>query len=439
MQSAEGHKATLARAFGKARYGEAIAFYGNGGAALEIGDTYFPPMNAMLPVRAGVPHSRPGPLAGADLPAAFSWASPADVTARAKAGNHNGRSVPATQILAPLNQSSCGSCWAVSSTSVLADRWAIAKSVPSRALASEVACTCAQKVPGAQTGACCKGGYIVDAANFFARYGVPEDACFPYAGFCPPKPTSACVAPACSTPMTNAAGCTSGGGAGAGSGYAAADSAAPRYKVVPGSIALLTPPGIDPHAAAARIMHAIYDKGPVATAFFIYDTFMHGDWSKNDGVYVRPAGDASKPEGGHAIVIVGWGTGRVAGRADPVPCWIVRNSWGTAWGTGGYFKVAMTHTGLVPGVGFDVTVPVGTEHYGGAYEWDADVSSGPARPRAPGAPGGGPKNPWRTFALIAAGAAVVVGVGAGAVALARMREREQMGGLRRRGGGGRFT
>lgn len=61
--------------------------------------------------------------------------------------------------------------------------------------------------------------------------------------------------------------------------------------------------------------------------------------------------DLTTKVGSHAVVIVGWGEARVAdallrpgGSATAkttVPYWIVRNSWGTAYGEKGYFKMAM--------------------------------------------------------------------------------------------------
>ncbi len=37
--------------------------------------------------------------------------------------------------------------------------------------------------------------------------------------------------------------------------------------------------------------------------------------------------------GGHAVEFVGWGT------EGGVKYWLVKNSWNTAWGDGGFFKI----------------------------------------------------------------------------------------------------
>jgi len=65
--------------------------------------------------------------------------------------------------------------------------------------------------------------------------------------------------------------------------------------------------------------------------------------------------------GGHAVKIVGWG-------AD---YWIAANSWGTAWGDKGYFKIIMNHPdlkleenhiSLIPGI------PKISAHFGDVHQ-----------------------------------------------------------------------
>jgi C1A family cysteine protease len=38
----------------------------------------------------------------------------------------------------------------------------------------------------------------------------------------------------------------------------------------------------------------------------------------------------------HGVVVVGWGTRKLPFIGFPFPYWIVRNSWGSTWGSGGY-------------------------------------------------------------------------------------------------------
>ena len=48
------------------------------------------------------------------------------------------------------------------------------------------------------------------------------------------------------------------------------------------------------------------------------------------GIYVYTSGDI---EGGHSIVILGFGT------ENDIDYWICQNSWGPEWGEEGYFRI----------------------------------------------------------------------------------------------------
>uniref|UniRef100_A0A914KS75 Peptidase C1A papain C-terminal domain-containing protein n=1 Tax=Meloidogyne incognita TaxID=6306 RepID=A0A914KS75_MELIC len=72
------------------------------------------------------------------------------------------------------------------------------------------------------------------------------------------------------------------------------------------------------------------ENGPVSAAFVVYEDFN----AYTDGVYRHVTG---KVKGGHAVVIVGYGTATCNG--EKVPFWIIRNSWGPKWGKGGFFYI----------------------------------------------------------------------------------------------------
>jgi hypothetical protein len=79
------------------------------------------------------------------------------------------------------------------------------------------------------------------------------------------------------------------------------------------------------------IRRDVYHWGPVSTGFDVHSDFMAWD---GKGVYRWDK--KSAVEGGHAVVIMGWGTDPMHGAY-----WIVRNSWGSYWGEDdGYFKIS---------------------------------------------------------------------------------------------------
>ncbi len=112
------------------------------------------------------------------------------------------------------------------------------------------------------------------------------------------------------------------------------------------------------------IQREILERGPVTTGFTIYPDFQYSfgtdgrggqlynesvcplGSSKNSLIYMWNGKDKDKPIGGHAIVIVGWGSYQWRTKsADTgleisfeVPYWICLNSWGQNWGTSGLSK-----------------------------------------------------------------------------------------------------
>ena len=91
--------------------------------------------------------------------------------------------------------------------------------------------------------------------------------------------------------------------------------------------------GPDEEAGSERdIRREIFHWGPVTSGFTVHEDFQA--WDGKEGVYEWDR--TSAETGGHAIVIIGWGTDGSSGK----DYWMVRNSWGPSWGDGGYFKIA---------------------------------------------------------------------------------------------------
>lgn len=105
----------------------------------------------------------------------------------------------------------------------------------------------------------------------------------------------------------------------------------------------LTAPDEPKEVRKQKIMQDVFLRGPVTIGYIVYTSFRNFFDINPAGVYtdaVRPQFD--KSEGGHAVDIVGWGT-------DPtgVFYWLIRNSWGEGWGDGGFFRMQYDMGGAI--------------------------------------------------------------------------------------------
>jgi len=81
----------------------------------------------------------------------------------------------------------------------------------------------------------------------------------------------------------------------------------------------------------------IMTNGPIAVSFEVYDDFMHYSGGVYQHQFTRHLKSFNPFEiTNHVVSIVGWG---VTTDPTPIPYWIVKNSWGAAWGEKGYFRI----------------------------------------------------------------------------------------------------
>lgn len=73
----------------------------------------------------------------------------------------------------------------------------------------------------------------------------------------------------------------------------------------------------------------IANVGPIVACFEVFDDFYA--WSGNTP-YVKSSDPNNHDVGGHCVLIVGYD--------DNLGCWIIKNSWGTGWGDGGFGLIA---------------------------------------------------------------------------------------------------
>jgi C1A family cysteine protease len=187
------------------------------------------------------------------------------------------------------NQGNCGSCWAFATTAAAESAWIIAEnwSGMDLNLSEQILVSCS----GAGD---CGGGYIGSASNYIKSTGLPEESCFIYqTRDCnpppPEDPNAICCDQAC-TEWWNSA-----------------------YR-------------IDGYAGVSAtvdsIKNALNTNGPLVTTMAVYNDF----YAYAGGVYTHVTGNLL---GYHAILIIGYD--------DPGHYFIVKNSWGTGWGsTAGY-------------------------------------------------------------------------------------------------------
>lgn len=184
-----------------------------------------------------------------------------------------------------------------------------------------------------------------------------------------------------------------------------------------------------------NIRSEIYHNGPLTSSYFVYADFMDlsspvalsvlkdkvsadnyakiANWGATNNVYVHGFYDQFMIDsngqeiqidpqqngnfkkfseaviGGHAIEIVGWGETTIdyQGKKVPLPYWVVKNSWGTDYQNGGYFKTAMYNPNIRP-LGFPVNQKTGMDF---VIQGDAS-SGGMVAPRVI-LPGEAPHNP----------------------------------------------
>lgn len=187
------------------------------------------------------------------------------------------------------DQKNCGSCWAFAAAEALSDNLCVA-GLTHDVLSPQELVSCDTACNG------CDGGTLPGAWDYLVNTGLPSDSCEPYTaddGVVDKCPYS----------------CPSGGD------YT-------KHKC---------PSAYNNPQSAEEIKSSVYQLGSGETGFFVYEDFT----AYTGGIYTYKTG---RLLGGHAVKIVGWGTGYLDG--DEVPYWLVANSWGAAWGESGYFRIA---------------------------------------------------------------------------------------------------
>ncbi|VDP10416.1 unnamed protein product [Soboliphyme baturini] len=201
------------------------------------------------------------------------------------------------------DQSNCGSCWAVSSASVMSDRICIASNGNHQPYISDefITACCRFFSYG------CQGGSPLGAFLFW-QFGIPTGGpfnttygCQPYTIYC-----NGCKYTAPTPPCSH--------------------ECIPEYH---GTFENSLYYGTNVHWIRNNTMaqYEIMNAGPIDVTFLVYTDFMY----YKGGIYQHVWG---KFEAAHAVRLIGWGI------EENEPYWLVTNSWGTKWGMNGMTQMS---------------------------------------------------------------------------------------------------
>lgn len=307
-------------------------------------------------------------------------------------------SVPDIKIIPVSNQGACGSCWAVSSTNVLGDRFRIqgrkykGSALDKVKLNPLYLLSCGGPLADGQ----CKGGQPIDAFKFFVKTGsVLDTGCGKsYEDWCQ---NSCCnhgkdcgngIIPLCSDFKCDPKDVFKAKTGTFKSLFVCKTDSKPKTLTVTatesGAPQDINCSEFDYVKSTQSIQMDLLINGPIVGSFAVYGDFASGGrgtptkpWTDTGGIYIYNGNAAFL--GGHAVEIVGWGKGQ-AGKHGELRYWLVKNSWGTGWGDGGYFKIAMSidskanrACGIdIPGL---VDMGQGQSLFGGAASFEPDMSA----------------------------------------------------------------
>lgn len=209
------------------------------------------------------------------------------------------------------DQKSCGCCWAVSSTSMIADRVLVASNYKIRCALSAVQFMECSNYPEGSSPVGCEGNDPFTALQTLKSKPIylQAEPAYPRKDY---------------TQTTSASDCSS------------ASSAEPTEYAVTASDAFMVTKEIPEDASeeekaavikenVENMKQSIYNEGPLVVVFCVPDDFKDYD---GNTIYQAPEGfDPSKSDAWHAVECVGWGKDEASGQSY----WVCRNSWGDAW------------------------------------------------------------------------------------------------------------
>lgn len=282
--------------------------------------------------------------------------------------NYTGSELKYSLTTRPQNQRACGSCFAFAVANSISDAFVFQglSFNPNLSPMSILSCMSKEATGDPQANLGCDGGNPEQVLQEIALKGIPSQHCMDYDSMCNADPycigTKNSTDPKLVNQVIPSCGCC-----------VASKDTHYRYYIrnsqnpqdLESSILLAynssasfpNDPRID-RDAVQKIKEHLYKYGSCPTGYIIKGNFT-GDASKVPGQFDLTAGvyvetenysgnqaDVDAINGGHAVCVVGWGIQKgvfipsLNTKVD-LPYWMARNTWGSDWGFGGYFKFAM--------------------------------------------------------------------------------------------------
>lgn len=211
------------------------------------------------------------------------------------------------------DQGACGSCWAFGAVEAISDRICIHSNNKNQVHVSAIdLVTCCHLC-----GFGCEGGFPGSAWSYWVSSGLVSGGNFNSHQGCRPYSIDSCEhhvngsLPPCGATVSTPS-CSEKCDSGFNDTYKHDKHfGAKSYSI---------------HADPAQIQTEIFKNGPVEAAFTVYADFLN----YKSGVYQHESGAEL---GGHAVKLLGWG------EENGTPYWLLANSWNSAWGDQGFFKI----------------------------------------------------------------------------------------------------
>lgn len=304
------------------------------------------------------------------LPDMFSW-GPQETDKNIPRSKLNIKNASPPLISPVLSQYKCGSCWAISMSTIMSDLFVISTLIskfPNLSYTSVISCPETKQNQ-------CGGGAVAEIVKQMSTYGIKSNYCIDDSwcelnGVCNPlhhdlhktefdNDTAKTIY--LNSLIPTSCGCYLNIPH-----YIYKIDSDPKYLAL-GRLSFVE----DNMSYRTLICNHIYTYGPAVGTFLVLSNFKdYYKINKIDDVYLESIDYASSkiqkklvfyqtkegPNtlqdstsshptilGGHAIAIIGWGHKKIhtkKGKQD-IPYWVCRNTWGIKWGLNGYFKIAM--------------------------------------------------------------------------------------------------